>query len=232
VAAITKRAKNVILFTADGNGVGTNYTIRLFTGQLVGGLGDDCVQPQETFPNIALVKAYSANVQTPDSVPMAAAMNTGVKTKNGIVNLDDSVAYKDCAAGLEHGLETFAEIVSDMGKSVGVISTARISHAIPAAVYARSAGRNWEDNSALPEGCAQKDIADQLIDNALGGGRGHFMPTEGSDVEGKTGKRTDGRNLIDEALAAGAEVVFVDTYFAAFTMAAMPRFLVCLNPAT
>ncbi|HBM61119.1 MAG TPA: alkaline phosphatase, partial [Citreicella sp.] len=29
----TATAKNVILFTADGNGVGTNYAIRLFSGQ-------------------------------------------------------------------------------------------------------------------------------------------------------------------------------------------------------
>ena len=33
----TGRAKNVILFTADGNGVGTNYAIRLFSGQQAGG---------------------------------------------------------------------------------------------------------------------------------------------------------------------------------------------------
>ncbi|MFN7050626.1 MAG: alkaline phosphatase, partial [Gemmobacter sp.] len=55
VQPITKKAKNVILFTADGNGVGTNYAIRLFSGQQAGGLGDDYVQPFETFPNVALV---------------------------------------------------------------------------------------------------------------------------------------------------------------------------------
>ena len=32
----TKRAKNVILFVADGNGVGTNYASRLFAGQQQG----------------------------------------------------------------------------------------------------------------------------------------------------------------------------------------------------
>lgn len=226
VAPITGKAKNVILFTADGNGVGTNYAIRLFSGQLAGGLGDDYVQPQETFPNVALVKTYSSNGQTPDSAPTAAAMNSGIKTKNGMINILDSVTVGDCAAGATAGTKTFAEIVSEMGKSVGVISTARITHATPAAVYARTVDRDWEDNSKLPEGCTQKDIADQLIDQmkagvidiALGGGRSHFLPEGVKDVEDKEGKRTDGRNLIEEAQAAGAQVVFADTDFAALTM--------------
>jgi alkaline phosphatase len=224
---ITKKAKNVILFTADGNGVGTNYAIRLFAGQQAGGLGDDYVLPYETFPHAALVKTYSSNGQTPDSAPTAMAMNTGIKGKNGMVNIQDSVAEGDCAAGLTAGVTTFAEIVSGMGKSVGVVSTARITHATPAAVYARSAARDWEDNSALPEGCTQKDIADQLIDQmkagvidiALGGGRRHFLPAGVKDVEDKEGKRTDGRNLVEEFTAAGGQVVFADTDFAALTLA-------------
>ncbi|MFB2594711.1 alkaline phosphatase [Paracoccus sp. p4-l81] len=227
VAPITSRAKNVILFTADGNGVGTNYAIRLFSGQQAGGLGDDYVQPQETFPHLALVKTYSSNGQTPDSAPTAAAMNSGIKTKNDMINILDTVNVGDCAAGANAGTKTFAEIVNGMGKSVGVISTARITHATPAAVYARTVNRDYEDNSALPEGCDQKDIADQLIDQmkagvidlALGGGRAHFLPKGTKDVEDKEGKRTDGRNLIEEAQAAGAQVVFGDQDFAALSTA-------------
>ncbi|MDT8854691.1 alkaline phosphatase [Paracoccaceae bacterium Fryx2] len=222
----TAKAKNVILFTADGNGVGTNYAIRLFSGQQAGGLGDDYIQPQETFPHVALVKTYSSNGQTPDSAPTAMAMNSGVKGKNGMINVLDSVNVGDCAAGATAGTTTFAEIVSDMGKSVGVISTARITHATPAAVYARSVSRDWEDNTGVPEGCDQKDIASQLLDQmkagvidiAMGGGRAHFLPTDITDAEGKTGKRTDGRNLVDEATAAGAQVVFGQDDFAALTM--------------
>lgn len=226
VQPITGKAKNVILFTADGNGVGSNYAIRLYSGQLAGGLGDDYVQPQETFPNVALVKTYSSNGQTPDSAPTAAAMNSGVKTKNGMINILDTVNVGDCTAGATAGTKTFAEIVSEMGKSVGVVSTARITHATPAAVYARTVNRDWEDNSALPEGCGQKDIAVQLLDQmkagvidiAMGGGRQHFLPAGVKDVEDKEGKRTDNRNLVDEAIAAGAQVVFADTDFAALTM--------------
>jgi len=220
------RAKNVILFTSDGNGVGTNYAVRLFEGQKLGGLGDDHIQPQEAFPNAALVKTYSTNGQTPDSAPTASAMQTGIKTKNDLINIPDSVAVGDCAAGLQTNVRMFSEIASGMGKSVGVISTARITHATPAAVYARSVNRDWEDNSAVPEGCTQKDIAAQLIDMmtsgvidlAMGGGRQHFLPESVTDIEGKAGKRTDGRDLTEEAKALGAQVVFADSDFAALTL--------------
>jgi alkaline phosphatase len=220
---ITGKAKNVILFTADGNGVGTNYAIRLFTGQAKGGLGDDYVQPQETFPNVALVKTYSSNGQTPDSAPTASAMNTGVKLKNTMVNVDDTVAVGDCAGRVGHELTTFAEIMAAEGRSVGVISTARLTHATPAGVYAKSVNRNWENDSEVPAGCDQLDIADQLlqqmkagvIDLALGGGRSQFLPKDAKDDEGKSGKRADGRDLIAEAKAMGAVYSWNDTDFAA-----------------
>lgn len=48
-----------------------------------------------------------------------------------------------------------------MNKKVGVVSTARITHATPAAVYARSADRDFE--AGVPEGCTEQlDIAQQV----------------------------------------------------------------------
>ena len=81
--------------------------------------------------------------------------------------------------------------------------------------YAHTPNRNWESSATTPDdaqalGC--QDIASQLvampfgdgIDVILGGGRREFMPTEISDPEypNKQGARDDGRNLIDEWLAA------------------------------
>lgn len=222
----TKRAKNVILFTGDGNGVGTNYAIRMFEGQMNGGTGDDFVQPHEAFLNSALVKTYTTNGQTADSAPTASAMNTGVKSKNTMINVSDAVSVNDCAGMSGHELTTFAEIVSDMGKSVGVISTARLTHATPAAVYAKTVNRNWEDNTYVPADCTnQEDIAAQLIaamkagtiDVAMGGGRRHFITKDVTDAEGKAGKRTDGRNLVKEAQAIGAQYVQTEEEFLALT---------------
>lgn len=219
----TNRAKNVILFVADGNSIGTQYATRIWMGQQAGGLGDDFVLPQEKLPHMALVKTYTTNGQTPDSAPTASALNTGIKSRNGTINIDDAGAYDSCDAAATAGLTTFSEIVSGMGKSVGIVSTARLTHATPAAVYARTANRDWEDNTQLPEGCAQKDIAAQMVDAidagtldlALGGGRRHFLPNGITDDEGGEGRRTDDRNLIEEITGKGWQYVWNDETFAA-----------------
>ena len=113
-----------------------------------------------------------------------------------------------------------------MGKAVGIVTTARMTHATPAAVYAKTVHRDWEDDSALPDGCAQKDIAAQFfdamqagtVDFAMGGGRQHFVPA-GTTVDEETeGKRADGRNLIEEAKAAGAQYAWNDETFAALNL--------------
>ena len=85
---------------------------------------------------------------------------------------------------------------------IGVVTTTRITHATPAALYAHDPDRDWEayDRSypaaARASGC--KDIASQLtgfaggFDVALGGGLEKFRP------QGSGGSRDDGRDLIAE----------------------------------
>ncbi|WP_404403520.1 alkaline phosphatase [Pelagibacterium halotolerans] len=203
----TNRAKNVILFVADGMGVGTNYGIRLFQGQQMGLLGEEHNLPYDLYPHTAIVKTYNINAQTPDSAPTAGAMNTGTKQIFNTINMADTVVHNDCAT--EAPLTVFSEIVSDAGKSVGIVSTARITHATPAAVYAKTANRNWENEA--PEGCT--DIATQLIDAmeagtvdvVLGGGARSFAP-EGIEIDGTlVGNRPDDVNLIERARELGAQ---------------------------
>ncbi len=55
------------------------------------------------------------------------------------------------------------------GKSAGIVATARITHATPAALYAHTPSRRWEHDGKIPkeekeEGCV--DIAAQLLQNA------------------------------------------------------------------
>lgn len=205
----TNRAKNVILFVADGLGVGTNYAVRVFDGQQKGLLGEENVLPYEAFPHVALVKTYNINAQTPDSAPTAGALNTGVKQRFNLINLGENAITGDCASEAGNQLTTFAEIVTGMDKSVGIVSTARLTHATPAAVFAKTANRNWEGEA--PEGCT--DIAAQmieamksgLVDVALGGGRRFFHGEEQMDGDGKGGRRKDGVDLIAEAQEAGAQ---------------------------
>ncbi len=207
------RAKNVILMIADGNGVGTNYATRLYVGQQLGKLGEEHVLPYETndYYN-GIVKTYNINAQTPDSAPTAGAMNTGVKQRFNLINLGGDAVHDDCSTVAGNELTTFAEMVTAAGKSVGIVSTARLTHATPAAVFSKSANRNWEDS--VPEGCtAQKDIAAQMIDGmtsgmidiALGGGSRYFTPKDAPTPNGGTGHRPDGADLIAEAKDAGIQ---------------------------
>lgn len=221
----TNRAVNVILFNGDGNGVGTNFAIRVFAGQRLGKLGEEHVLPYEAFPHLALSKTYNTNAQTPDSAPTASAMNSGVKGKFTTIGVLDSVVAEDCSTySKDVELTLLSDIVTGMGKSVGAVSTARITHATPAAVFAHTVNREWE--GSVPEGCEQKDIADQMIDAmkagaldlAMGGGR-RFFAAEGTELEeGTKGRRTDGRNLIEEAKAAGMQYAHDDATFAALTL--------------
>ena len=227
---ITKRAKNVILLIADGNGVGTNYATRMFQGQQAGGYGDDNVMAKEKLPYLALSKTYNTNAQTPDSAGTAVAMNAGIKTKAGVIGIDETARRGECDDVEGASVQLFGEMVSaSMDKSVGVVTTARVTHATPAAVYAHAADRDYEDDSAYEElenGCSVPDIATQLIskmesgevDLAMGGGRRHFLPADVEDEEGKTGKRTDGRNLVEEAQALGAQYAWDDATFAGLNL--------------
>ena len=55
-----------------------------------------------------------------------------------------------------------------LGKSVGIVSTARVQHASPGAAYSHTADRGWYSDAYLPDdavagGC--RDIAYQLVHN-------------------------------------------------------------------
>lgn len=222
----TNQAKNVILMVADGNGVASAYATRIYAGQQAGGYGDDHVLPQERFPHLALVKTYNTNAQTPDSAGTATALLSGVKTRAGLIGVDDSVARGDCTNVPTGSTPTLAEIMAEEGRATGVISTARLTHATPASTYAHAADRNFEDDTGLPEGCGTPDIAAQMIDAmragtldlAMGGGRRHFLPKDVQGDEGKSGRRGDGRNLIAEAGELGAQYAWNDETFAALSL--------------
>lgn len=163
----------------------------------------------ELFPYLALSKTYSANQQTSDSAPTMTAMVTGVKTNDGFLSVDQGLVRGDCGADIKtHQLKTILEIAESAGKSTGIVSTARLTHATPAANYAHTPERNWEADSNQPNGCAVPDIARQLIEFkygdglevALGGGREYFRPRTLPDPEdlGKFGRRKDNRDLTSE----------------------------------
>ncbi|WP_076407922.1 alkaline phosphatase [Shewanella sp. UCD-KL12] len=202
-------AKNIILFVGDGMGVSTVTAARILDGQLKGKTGEENSLSFETLPHLGLAKTYNVDGQTPDSAGTMTAMVTGVKTDVGVLSQSESVTRGNCASTSGQDLMTSVELASMAGMSTGVISTARVTHATPAAAYAHSPERNWESDAdltaeAVTNGC--KDIAAQLLDYSygaginvvMGGGRRAFIPTTMTDPEGKSGKRLDGRDLTAE----------------------------------
>jgi alkaline phosphatase len=217
VFAPAASAKNVILFLGDGMGISTVTAARIFAGQMQGASGEEHQLSFDKFNNVALIKTYNTDAQVPDSAGTISAILTGEKTRMGVLGVTSQVERGNCVQALRHELPTIVEMAEDAGFASGVISTARITHATPAGVYAHSPNRNWEDSSTIPDaaeaaGCS--DIARQLVefshgdgvDVILGGGRAQFLPNTVADPEypQKSGKRDDGLNLI-QAWQNGAD---------------------------
>ncbi|MDH3213154.1 MAG: alkaline phosphatase [Myxococcales bacterium] len=216
------RASNVILFVADGMGISTVTAARILEGQRRGGSGEENWLAFERLPHTALVKTYNTNQQTPDSAGTMTAIVTGVKTRAGVLSIDGSVARGDHSGVAGHRLTTILEQAEDRGLSTGIVTTTTLSHATPAACYAHSANRDWEDDSKLPEAARAAgvpDIARQLVEFprgdglevALGGGRTHFLPAGTPDPEHpqRTGSRLDGRDLAADWVARRPNSTYV-----------------------
>ena len=216
------KAKNVILFVGDGMGISTVTAARILAGQKLGKMGEEHQLSFDRFPFSGFSKTYNVDGQTPDSAGTMTAMSSGVKTDVGVLGVAENIERGNCSSVSGNELVTSLELAEIAGKSTGIISSARITHATPAATYAKSADRNWEDISDMPadsSGC--EDIASQLInfeanlesryagvdvdgiEVVMGGGRRHFLPKDAtfnspdasSAIEGD---RTDGRDLTAE----------------------------------
>ena len=224
VESLRGKAKNVILFVGDGMGVSTVTAARILDGQSKGLMGEENQLSFDKFPFSGFAKTYNVDAQTPDSAGTMTAMMSGIKTDVGVIGVDEDIAYGDCSTVAGNEMITALELAEIAGKSTGIISTARITHATPAATYAKSANRNWEDISDMPQsaidgGC--EDIASQLvnfeenlesrytgvnvdgIEVVMGGGRRHFLPKDAAfnstdAVSSVEGDRTDNRNLVTE----------------------------------
>lgn len=206
----THKAKNVILFIGDGMGVSTLTASRIFEGQLRGDSGEENRLSFEDFPYSALSKTYSANQQTSDSAPTMSAIITGVKTDEGTLSVNQNIVHADYTTVKGNETTSLLEMAEQAGRSTGVVTTTRVTHATPGACYAHTADRDWEsdyDMKRLGDAAAKvgnaamakryydaynakfPDIARQLIEFpygdglevAFGAGRNKFIPNTKPD---------------------------------------------------
>ncbi|XP_017066483.1 membrane-bound alkaline phosphatase [Drosophila eugracilis] len=203
-ATSANKAKNVIMFLGDGMSVHTVTATRNL-------LGDSAEQVYfDRFPYTGFSKTYCVNRQVADSACTATAYLGGVKGNYGTIGVNANVPRYSCngAANEEDRVLSIAQWAQAAGKDAGFVTTARVTHASPAGVYAHIADRNWENDWEVANGnCDPEqtiDIARQLVEQPvgqqlkviLGGGRKNFINSTTNDEEGYSGDRVDGRNLI------------------------------------
>lgn len=200
-------ARNVILFVGDGMSLATVAAARILEGQRRGGTGEEHLLAFERFAHTALAKTYNTDQQTPDSAGTMTAMTAGVKSFAGAVAVDGAGERGRCRPA--HNLVTLTDLAARAGLATGIVTTTRITHATPAALYARSPERYWESDAGLPAEASEagcRDMARQLVeydvggglDLVLGGGRAAFLPASERDPEypARRGLRGD-ENLLE-----------------------------------
>jgi alkaline phosphatase len=167
-------AKNVIFLLPDGFGPAADTGYRWFKGE---GASDPI---WEDYLRVH-VQTDSADNPVTDSAASATAYATGVKTFNGGVGVD--------AEGNE--VDSVLDLASQAGKSTGIVSTAAIWDASPAAFAASNVDRG--NAGAI----TQEYVDNHDLDVILGGGRAAFeLDTDG-----------DGQTTLQEAQAGGFDYV-------------------------
>ena len=174
-------AKNVILMIGDGMGVTHVTATRIYAKKAWGNLHID------QMPYTAKVKTYAHDDIVTDSASAITSYAAGKKVNNGTLGMDENAIFRKKDG---RSLVNIADLAKKQGKSVGVVTTTRVTHATPAGFYAHV---NDRDNEAK--------IAEQLLssglDVAFGGGQKFFQKE----------KRKDGKDLIQAFKAKGVQVV-------------------------
>ncbi|XP_017487432.1 PREDICTED: membrane-bound alkaline phosphatase-like [Rhagoletis zephyria] len=216
-AKFNKRvAKNVILFLGDGMGVNTFTAARNLLG------GEEKQLSFEKFPHTGFSKTYSVNTMVPDSASTSTAYLCGVKGNHGTIGVNGRVERADCEGmrNSSNHVHSIAKWALDAGKSAGLVTTTRVTHASPAGMYAHVADREWENDAVLATDCGRDselpDIAQQLVHGEVGkqlkvifgGGKREFID---SSIY-KKGNRQDGRNLIEEYQQQSTRNAYVETF--------------------
>jgi alkaline phosphatase len=161
-ATALQRVRNVIMFAYDGLswediGIAQWYARRTLGRPLT-------LQRLLQTANSGLMETWSLTSVITDSAAAATAWSSGSKVVNGMLNqLPDGTP-----------LVPVLEIARAHGRATGFITTARLTHATPAAWLARTHDRTLEDR-----------IAEQYLafapDVMLGGGSRHFLPDTRAD---------------------------------------------------
>jgi alkaline phosphatase len=181
--ASSGKAKNVILFIGDGMGPSQFAAAWLYSNRVLG-KNLKMVEVMNAGRTAYLMNDTADAIVT-ESAAAASQMATGQRMTAGAVSI---------AADGKTPVLTIMEIAKGKGLATGLVTTSGITDATPAVFAAHVAHRSDEASVAEQE-------LKMGVDVLMGGHKQFFL----SEIS--AGKRTDGRNLLDEARAAGYTVV-------------------------
>ncbi len=211
--------KNVILYIGDGYGISPKTAARMALGQGQDGsrFSTDAnfrLLASDRLPFNATVTTHSLNSWVTDSAPGATVYSAGQagKVDNEFIALDPASLTS---------IETILEAAKKDGYAVGIVSTARITHATPASFASHIWNRDLEDyiaaqyvsttqdeyagvfnTSATTQYDATRDwqLPDPKVgvglDVILGGGARHFLPSARSG-DGCPNANTPNGDIVD-----------------------------------
>lgn len=164
----TKNPKNIIFMVGDGLGPSYNSAYRHFADN------PNTKEVERTTFDDYLVGAHQTHPDDPkenitDSAAGGTAFSTGVKTYNGAIGVDTQ----------KNDLETVLERAKSKGKSTGLVSTAEITDATPAAFAANVDNRD-KKNKIAQQFYDQRINGHHKVDVLLGGGSKYFGKDNGN----------------------------------------------------
>jgi alkaline phosphatase len=181
-ADATAAPRNVILMIPDGCGPAAITLARLVSGQPL--VLDSLL--------VGAVETHSADSDVTDSAAGGTAYATGVKTRNRMIGVDPE----------GRPLGTLVEAAQARGLATGLVTTADLTDATPAAFVAHVAQRTLQDSIAL-------QMLEHHVDLLLGGDLSRWRPVSAG------GRRRDHRDLAAEHRARGGIVVTTPAELAA-----------------
>lgn len=195
------RVKNVILFIGDGMGTSTMALLTQYRRTVTPEAAETSFEMIMNEHYMGLNDTNSFESLFTDSAASATQMGCGVMTYGGAIGLDKN----------GNPCRTVLEAAHDLGKSTGLITDTRITHATPAAFVAKQADRDEE--SAIADDIFY-GVSKDKVQVLLGGGGRYLIPaaTRLSQIPGcedidpsldGTSRRTDSNNPIADARASG-----------------------------
>ncbi len=194
--------RNIILMIGDGMGPQQLGLLSMYAHRAPNSVVPDrtpAIERMMAEGTIGLVRTEPHGVLVTDSAAAATQLATGEPAGSEMIGTNDE----------GNAVPNIVEIAQQQGKSAGLVTDTRITHATPAAFVAHQPHRAMENEIAV-------DLLEHRVDVMLGGGLRNWTPEAVNNPNSATAmalmqitggrfpvssKRTDNRNLLLEARA-------------------------------